>query len=71
MRMKAPDDCTSAYFEGETYTPVDGVVTVPNEAQGALMSHGFTPLPAAVQDEDDEAVEAAVVKRRKSTGPAA
>lgn len=69
MKMKAPEGATGCSFDGVEYEVVDGEVTVPSEAAGALMSHGYEVITAAATPAD-EAVESAVASRRKKATPA-
>jgi len=59
LKMRAPQGCTSASFEGETYLVKDGLITVPDNALLALSSHGFVHAPevaAEVQTTENKSV---------------
>jgi hypothetical protein len=48
-KLKAPEGCTSASFNGEVFeADKNGIVEVPEEAVVALLDHGFT-TPKAEQ----------------------
>jgi hypothetical protein len=46
VRLKAPRAHTSVGFAGSEYAVVDGIVTVPDEAEAALKAHGYRRPPA-------------------------
>lgn len=47
-KLKCPENCDSASFDGESFqADKNGVVEVPEEAVGALLDHGFKPLTLA------------------------
>lgn len=50
MRMRAPDNCTSLYVEGDVYDVIDGHADVAPGRASVAQSHGFEPVPGSVED---------------------
>jgi len=65
MKMQAPEGATGVSHDGVNYEVVNGVITVPHDAQSSLESFGYTPILEGSEDAADVAVEAAVVEKRR------
>lgn len=42
IKLQAPENATSASFDGVTYEVENGFISVPEEAAVGLVNHGFT-----------------------------